>query len=244
MSQQTMIENPDGTVLVNYDDTRQHQKYVQAGGTRVRGVTTIINEFWGGNKQVLINWAIKECQAGRDPMKVRDKAATIGSCLHFINECHIMSALTGKTHIPNKAQFSPEMWDKAENAYIAFLDFEKEKKIRWMDSEKMLISELAPYGGTLDALAVVDDKFTLVDFKTSSGIYDEMRFQAVAYHQLCLEHGIVPEQIIIVQFGKEDGKFHHDTIIPGTADYNYFRAVWECLLNIETLKRGRDSAKR
>ena len=56
-----------------------HTKYYLADGTQVPSVTTIIGGQLGWNKRMLMAWSKREAAAGRDPDKVRDKAADIGT---------------------------------------------------------------------------------------------------------------------------------------------------------------------
>ena len=55
--------------------------------------------------------------------------------------------------------------------------------------------------GKMDALAVMKDpadKIYVVDFKTSSGIYDEAYLQTAAYHSMMLElvkQGAIPKEL-------------------------------------------------
>ncbi|MBA2706123.1 MAG: hypothetical protein H0U60_19995 [Blastocatellia bacterium] len=55
----------------------------------------------------------------------------------------------------------------------------------WLEFEKVLINKEHRYGGTIDAIAKVDGKTCLVDFKTSSGVYPDFYVQVAAYRE-CL----------------------------------------------------------
>ena len=76
-------------MLKKYDKTKSHQRYRLANGDIVRGVTTIIGDNLGWNKNALIGWARKEAMAGKDPNKLRDQAADIGTITHFIIQCFL-----------------------------------------------------------------------------------------------------------------------------------------------------------
>ena len=95
--------------------TRAHQRYKLENGTIVPGVTTIIGSHLGWNKNALIAWARKEALAGNDPNKVRDHAADIGTCAHYLIECYF------KNTEPDMSEYSALVADKAENCFIAFL---------------------------------------------------------------------------------------------------------------------------
>ena len=74
-----------------------------------------------------------------------------------------------------------------------------------------VISEEYQYGGTLDKVAVIDGVLSIMDFKSSSGIFPEHRIQIAAYgHSWSEMH---PDRSIqgfhILQLDKDDGSFHH-----------------------------------
>jgi hypothetical protein len=72
--------------------------------------------------------------------------------------------------------------------------------------EKQLVSEAFHYGGTIDFYGDLDGVPTLLDFKTSSGIYDEHRFQVAAYWRLLLEAGYPVKGIRILQVPRDGGQ--------------------------------------
>ncbi len=93
----------------------------------------------------------------------------------------------------------------AQNAIGAFLRWEKDHKVKFLESERLLYSKKHNYAGTLDFIAKVDGKIKIGDFKTSTGIYDEMWFQVAAYLQAYLEEFPSKEVVggIIVRIGKD-----------------------------------------
>ena len=159
---------------VKLDRTKAHQKYYLPDGTRVDGVTTIINRNLGWNKNTLMSWARREALAGNDPDKVRDKAADIGTVAHFMIECYV------KGDEPDLEEYSPAVIDKAENCFIAFLDWAKANDVVYLDSERQLVSEVYKYGGTRDLYAMINGEQAIVDFKTGSGVYPEYWIQMAA----------------------------------------------------------------
>lgn len=67
-----------------------------------------------------------------------------------------------------------------------FIDWAKENKVKFFESEKHVFSESLWIGGILDMVIELDGKKLIADVKTSSGIYNEAFFQMGAY-DLCLE---------------------------------------------------------
>lgn len=98
--------------------------------------------------------------------------------------------------------------DKVRNGFDAFLKFQQEHKAKWLESEKIVYSQIFDFAGILDAVAEIDDKLVLVDFKSSNSLYPEYAFQAAAY-QLAYEEmtGKKIDHRLIIRFGKDDGQF-------------------------------------
>jgi hypothetical protein len=161
--------------------TKAHQRYRLKDGTIVPSTTTIINEL-GWNKNALVAWARRVALAGNDPDKVRDQAADIGTLAHYMIECHL------KGEEPDISEYGQADIDKAENCYLNYLEWEKEHVDEVWHSELQLVSEVHKYGGTMDLVGVIDGKPSLLDFKSSKGIYPEFKIQIAAYLQLYFEN--------------------------------------------------------
>ncbi|MEK7555480.1 MAG: hypothetical protein AAB516_01515 [Patescibacteria group bacterium] len=77
----------------------------------------------------------------------------------------------------------PQVEEKIMPAFNAFLNFINEKNIQ-VDSEcieKQVVNHDERYAGTLDALALIDGKFGVLDIKTSQAIYRDYNLQTSAY---------------------------------------------------------------
>jgi hypothetical protein len=87
-----------------------------------------------------------------------------------------------------------------------------------------LISEKYGYGGTIDFLCYLDGVLTLVDFKTSKAIYDEMLLQLCAYVKLLQENGYDIKQAKILRIGRDESEgFEERTITKFTHRFKIFR---------------------
>jgi len=78
---------------------------------------------------------------------------------------------------------SPEIDPKIKPSVDAFLKFMEEKNIQ-VDKdfvEKRLVNFDDRYAGTLDAVALIDGKFGILDIKTSQAIYRDYNLQTSAY---------------------------------------------------------------
>lgn len=83
-------------------------------------------------------------------------------------------------------------------------------KVQYIGTELSLISKVHRFGGTLDAAGYVGDRFALIDWKTSNGIYPNYLSQLAAY-LILLEENEFPEVelIDILRFSKSNASFEH-----------------------------------
>jgi hypothetical protein len=98
----------------------------------------------------------------------RDTAADLGSAVHAFAE----QIARGESIIVTEAE-APFV-----EAYRRFL---ADWQPRFLAAEEIVISVRHQYGGTLDAIAVIDGETWLLDLKTSSGVYAETALQLAAY---------------------------------------------------------------
>jgi hypothetical protein len=153
---------------------KAHQKYFNAKGILIPGVTTVISEL-GWNTNALVAWARREALNNNDPNKIKEKAGRIGTLCHSLVQCH----LTNKK--PDTSEYSQAEIDKAENAFLGYLEWESKHTIKILHSEIQVISEKYQFGGTIDFVGLIDEEFSLLDFKTGSGVYPEHKIQISAY---------------------------------------------------------------
>ena len=124
-----------------------HPVYRNKNGDKLQSVTTVLSRFKesGG----LIHWAWQLGMEGKDYRKVRDEAADAGTIAHLMVEADIR----GK-EFPDKAKYDKELWDKAFNAYGAYLEWKNQTQLRSENSEVSLVCECHQTGGTLDTILV------------------------------------------------------------------------------------------
>jgi len=225
-----VVTNP-GAKLVKYSKTKAHTRYKTAAGVPIPGVTTVNNQL-GWNKGALIAWARNTALAGLDPDKVKDEAADIGSLAHFMIECYLKGTRA------DTADFTENQIAKAENCFLAFLEWNKNYQFKCIESEIPLISEKYFYGGTIDYVATPTigpdaGKVFLLDFKSSKGIYAEAFIQVAAYCHLWKQNR--PQKIEcvrILKLGKEDGSFEDHRVLPekltmGWEIFQHCRALYD-----------------
>jgi len=195
-----------------------HTVYKLADGTRVCGATTIIGIL---DKPALLAWAWKLGLENKDYKKVRDTAASIGTIAHYLAECDI------KNEKPDLSEYSQADIEKAETAYIAWLEFRKQNQITPIKSELPLVSEKFRYGGTIDLYATLQGKPTLIDLKTSSGFFPEMRLQVAAYKNLLIENGYPISKVQLLRIDKETGEFNHHQLNGLEDEWEMFKKLVE-----------------
>ena len=104
----------------------------------------------------------------------------------------------------------PEMPEDeaAVNSIQAFGKWVRENDVEWVATEERIYSKKYKYAGTVDAVAMIDDKFSVIDFKTSKQIYKSYKLQVYAYKQAIEEmYGREVESCWILRFDKTTGKF-------------------------------------
>ena len=96
----------------------------------------------------------------------------------------------------------------SKTALQAFGKWVKENEVEWISTEERIYSKEHQYAGTVDAVATIDDKFSVIDFKTSKQIYKSYKLQVYAYKQAIEEmYGEEVESCWILRFDKATGKF-------------------------------------
>jgi len=181
---------------VKIDFNEPHITYKNSKEQKIVGTTTALNIL---AKPALIPWAYKR---GRDNLELyesRDKAANIGTITH----ARIMAYFLG--YEIDNFNISSEVWKLTDNSLLSFFEWAKPRKLKSILVETPLVSEKYQYGGTPDVYGKMDDKLTLLDFKTGSGLYDEHFIQLAAYSKLLVENGYPHEKIIILNIPKSEG---------------------------------------
>jgi hypothetical protein len=132
------------------------------------------------------------------------KAGDIGSQAHKLIEWNLRASLM------QEAGPSPHVTDKATWAFMAWEDWKKSVNLTPIWIEQTVWSDTHGYAGTMDLLAEVNGKLTVLDWKTGKAIYPEAFIQNAAYRHALREmgHGD-PVQGIIVRLPKntEDPDF-------------------------------------
>jgi len=147
-------------------------------------------------------WVVNEeliDKAKREYRQVKIEAANIGKEVHKLCEQWIKGE---RIKMPEDR--------RVKNGFIAFQKWIMDREgIKINTSESPIYSKKYEYAGIMDWDGEDNGELVMGDFKTSSGIHNEMRYQLAAYWQAREEElGIKYKKGYIVQFGKEDGEFH------------------------------------
>lgn len=182
-------------------------RFYQVGdGERFPSVTTILQAI---NKPALVNWAAKEertmvldCSAnlyedvagiskmsrmawlttmefrlGKEKAhrKLLAKAGELGSQTHEMIEWTLHKMMGREMGAPPKIQ------DKAMWAFMAWEDWAKSVELKPLLIEQVVYSHKYGFAGTLDLLAEIKGRVTVIDWKTGKAVYDEAHLQNAAY---------------------------------------------------------------
>src|SRR3990167_465713 len=144
----------------------------------------------------------------------KKEAGNLGTAIHALAEQWIRWK-AGEAGI-----FEPKVPDdeRLRNGFAAFLWAGEKHKIKFHNSEVKVYSKKHKYGGTMDADGEVTPcgdpaccgdapqvaELAVIDFKTSNGLYDEMKMQVTGYKEAREEElGMKYKSFWLMRFGKE-----------------------------------------
>ena len=180
--------------------------YYQADGTRVPSVTTITGHM---KSAALIKWAYNRGRDGVELYGSRDEAAETGSIVHQ----WIENDLYGEP-LQRYDEADSRRLAEATQGYEAYRDWRGTVELDILETEVPLVSETFGFGGTLDALAILNGERCIFDWKTSNSTYPDYIAQVAAYRQLVNEaydtlgNGGPVERAFLLRVGKTYGDFH------------------------------------
>lgn len=143
----------------------------------------------------------------------KDKGADIGTQVHDWISLFIKGK---KPAVPKDA--------KIKNGVLAFLKWQNENKVRFLKSEEIIYSKKNDFAGIMDIEAKVNGKLAIIDIKTSSGLYNEMRYQTAGY-QCAKEEmtGKKYDERWIIRLAKEDKKDYKGDVKESAGDFFAYR---------------------
>ena len=98
--------------------------------------------------------------------------------------------------------------EEAVNSIEAFKDWVSQNVVEWKSSEEKLFNRKYRYAGTVDARAIINGEYCVIDWKTSKRVYPEYYLQVAAYAKAVEDmHGIPVDATYILRCDKASGKF-------------------------------------
>lgn len=200
---------------------------------KLPSVTTIISRF--KNATGLIIWSNQLGLKGLNYFDELKKAGDTGTALHDLAELYIL----------NKKYELPD--DKvAVDCFQQFIDWWDSIDCEVIWTEKKYISKKLNVGGCPDLLVKQNDKYILVDFKTSKAVYSDMIIQLSCYAELIKENdGIEIDRAVIVRFPKDDDeteikKFFKDDLAVGLKQFTLLRKAFDLDKDLNKILKGKN----
>jgi len=250
-----------------------HRYYVKDGDEEfsVPSVTTVVDII--DKSGALVTWAtraaVKVCKDSIEPntpypevyleqvfqtaatahRQLKDIAAGIGTTAH--NAIELAAHAEGRFSENLEQAFLNAESEEVANCLWASYDWVKSHSVEVVVAERKIYSRKYQYSGTLDMLAFVDGKFSLLDWKSSKGIYPSHLYQTAAYQAAYEEEiGRKLEARYLVRLGKEDGAFEAHQFSRGSAADHFRNGFLPALKLYHTEKkvqkqlRGEGNVKR
>ena len=192
--------------------------YYEIDGQFYPSVTTILQVI---NKPALLGWYAKLGKEEAD--KVKQESADFGKTVHEL----IRVVLDGGTVDYDKTDAVVGGCLKSFEEWVRLVEFQP------LLTEQTVHSKVHGFAGTLDALGLVYGIPTLIDWKTSSGVYDEMKLQIAAYDVAVKEMALgTPLMHLIVRLDKKTRRCHPQAVQVGAEAFGAFlsaKSLWSWL---------------
>lgn len=203
---------------LDYDDDAHSYK---VDGVKIPSVTRLIDSCFPKN---LTNWAVTVGE--EEYHRIIDEALDIGNQTHkwieyYINNPHAWN-ITDGMRLKNDLR-SKETLDSVK----AFIRWEKEFKPQWLDAERKVYCDRFKYAGTVDAVAKINGRVCVIDFKTSKKIYKPYHLQVAAYAQAIKRMAGLRQWPlgIILRLDKETGQYQQKVFEPK----DHFKTFVKCM---------------
>lgn len=135
------------------------------------------------------DWEVKKLFEEALQLRVTklEEAKTVGDIVHDYAERTAWCKTMGEPlpEIPEEAHEN----DQAMQGIQAFLQFELDENVEYLDAERFIYSEShgVPYVGRFDTIIKVRGMRILTDYKTSKGVYTSQKYQLAGYDLALIE---------------------------------------------------------
>jgi len=228
-------------------DFNEKKHYYTVEGEYAPSVTTILDSI---AKPALIPWAANEgakffMSHAHEDMKAEDMAKGIrgayrtssGQALNIGMEVHkwceeaILWKL-GKGEAP-----LPLERTESKNAINAFREWTKANDVEWLTVEEKVYHRGHKFAGTVDATAIVNDEYCVIDFKTSGAIYSAYHLQCAAYAKAIEDmRGKEVDKAYVLRFDKKTGEFEAGSSVEIMDNFIAFLGFLEGYSRLRTLE--------
>jgi len=147
----------------------------------------------------------------------KEEAGSVGDLIHAWAESFAKSQIEGSP-MPD---ISEDLDERVINGINAFLDWYNCHKVKFLHAEKVLYSKKHGFVGTADAVAEVDGRKLLLDYKSGKGLYNEFYYQVAGYRLAYEEEYGKLDGSMILHFDKETGNFTAKDISDEEYNLNY-----------------------
>ena len=228
-------------------DFNEKKHYYTVEGEYAPSVTTILDSI---AKPALVPWAANEgakffISHAHEDMKIEDMAKGIrgayrtssGSALNIGMDVHkwceeaILWKL-GKGEAPQALTRT-----ESKNAINAFREWTKVNDVEWLTVEEKVYHRGHKYAGTVDATAIINDEYCVIDFKTSGAIYSAYHLQCAAYAKAIEDmRGKEVEKAYVLRFDKKTGEFEAGSSVEIMDNFIAFLGFLEGYSRLRTLE--------
>ena len=228
-------------------DFNEKKHYYTVEGEYAPSVTTILDSI---AKPALVPWAANEgakffISHAHEDMKAEDMAKGIrgayrtssGQALNIGMEVHkwceeaiLWKLGKGETPLPLERT-------ESKNAINAFREWTKANDVEWLTVEEKVYHRGHKFAGTVDATAIVNDDYCVIDFKTSGAIYSAYHLQCAAYAKAIEDmRGKEVDKAYVLRFDKKTGEFEAGSSVEIMDNFIAFLGFLEGYSRLRTLE--------
>ena len=193
---------------LDYDEGAHSYK---VDGVKVPSVTRVVDGCFPKN---LTDWALSVGKEEYD--NVISEAIEIGNDAHAWIEDYITYG-----HVCSNPA------DHISHSINAFIKWKDRFEPSWIDAERKIYCDKYKYAGTVDAVAKINGRVCVIDFKTSKKIYKPYHLQVTAYAQAIKRiDGLRQWPLgMILRLDKETGEYEMKVFEPK----DHFHIFQKCL---------------
>lgn len=187
----------------------------------------------GANRGLVDEYTVTldQLEAAKTAHRIKkEKAADLGTETHALIETLIKDAISKTSGVIGLTEH--------ENKQVKhFLDWSKENKVKFLESEVHIYSKELWVGGICDIVCEIDGQVWIGDIKTSSNIYPEHFFQCAGY-DICLKEMKMYENVagyVILNLTKT-GQFKEKRSASNGDNIKAFRAALDLYRIQEKIK--------